>query len=202
MYLIWKLTSGVLVTPTEVVCSGSLRVSLRLHYGQWWKSLKLFRFDFGSTPRRMTELCPLPVVKHDGAISWDHFPNFPQRREASGLSTLQHSPSLMANSKNTAIVLCMRPSNERRRYVVTSSLIGWEHTQNSLWEPIACNRGIVDSSPTKGDMFSIIENCDFFKNNSSAVENRCGLPCKVGISCVKLDKLRIHGSDFIYMKNK
>ena len=28
------------------------------------------------------------------------------------------------------ILLCMLPSNERRRYVVTSSLIGWAHTQN------------------------------------------------------------------------
>ena len=28
------------------------------------------------------------------------------------------------------IILCMRPANERRRYIVTSSLIGWVHTQN------------------------------------------------------------------------
>ena len=28
------------------------------------------------------------------------------------------------------IILCMRPANERRRYNVTSSLIGWAHTQN------------------------------------------------------------------------
>ena len=27
-------------------------------------------------------------------------------------------------------ILCMHPVNERRRYIVTSSLIGWEHTQN------------------------------------------------------------------------
>ena len=27
-------------------------------------------------------------------------------------------------------ILCMRPANERRRYIVTSSLIGWAHTQN------------------------------------------------------------------------
>ena len=25
--------------------------------------------------------------------------------------------------------LCMRPANERRRYIVTSSLVGWAHTQ-------------------------------------------------------------------------
>ena len=30
---------------------------------------------------------------------------------------------------NTHIVLCMRSANERRRYIATSSLIGWAHTQ-------------------------------------------------------------------------
>ena len=30
-------------------------------------------------------------------------------------------------------ILCMRPANERRRYIVTSSLIGWAHTQNDPW---------------------------------------------------------------------
>ena len=29
----------------------------------------------------------------------------------------------------TAIILYMRPANERRRYNVTSSLIGWAHAQ-------------------------------------------------------------------------
>ena len=28
------------------------------------------------------------------------------------------------------IILCMRPANERRRYNVTSSPIGWAHAQN------------------------------------------------------------------------
>ena len=31
---------------------------------------------------------------------------------------------------DSGIILHMRPANERRRYVVTSSLIGWVHTQN------------------------------------------------------------------------
>ena len=35
------------------------------------------------------------------------------------------------------IILCMLSANERRRYIVTSSLIGWTHTQNDLWEGIA-----------------------------------------------------------------
>ena len=30
----------------------------------------------------------------------------------------------------TGIILCLHPANERRRYIVTSSLIGWVHTQN------------------------------------------------------------------------
>ena len=32
------------------------------------------------------------------------------------------------------IILCMRPANERRRYKVTSSLIGWAHAQNDAWK--------------------------------------------------------------------
>ena len=34
------------------------------------------------------------------------------------------------------IILCMRPANESRRYNVTSSLIGWMHTQNDPCRPI------------------------------------------------------------------
>ena len=30
----------------------------------------------------------------------------------------------------TGIILCMRPANERQRYNVTLSLIGWVHAQN------------------------------------------------------------------------
>ena len=33
----------------------------------------------------------------------------------------------------SGIILWMRPANERRRYIVTSSLIGWAHTQNDPW---------------------------------------------------------------------
>ena len=34
----------------------------------------------------------------------------------------------------SGIILCMRPANERRRYTVTSSLIGWAHKQNGCWQ--------------------------------------------------------------------
>ena len=33
------------------------------------------------------------------------------------------------------IILCMCQANERRRYIVTSSIIGWAHTQNDPWIP-------------------------------------------------------------------
>ena len=32
------------------------------------------------------------------------------------------------------IILVMDAANERRRYIVTSSLIGCTHTQNELWD--------------------------------------------------------------------
>ena len=31
------------------------------------------------------------------------------------------------------IILCVHPANGRRRYIVTSSLIGWAHSQNDPW---------------------------------------------------------------------
>ena len=38
--------------------------------------------------------------------------------------------------KQLGVILCMRPANERRRYSVTPSLIGWAHTHNYFWQPI------------------------------------------------------------------
>ena len=39
----------------------------------------------------------------------------------------------LQGAQYTGIILWMRPANERRRYNVTSSLIGWAHTQNNPW---------------------------------------------------------------------
>ena len=44
------------------------------------------------------------------------------------------------------IILCMRPANERRRYNVTSSLIGWAHTQIDLCVP----HHLTDDTPPRG----------------------------------------------------
>ena len=44
------------------------------------------------------------------------------------------------------IILYMRPANERRRYIVTPSLIGWAHTQNDPCNS-ACYRCGTLSSP-------------------------------------------------------
>ena len=37
------------------------------------------------------------------------------------------------------IILSMASANERRRYIVTSPLIGWAHTQNDPWYTILNN---------------------------------------------------------------
>ena len=50
-------------------------------------------------------------------------------------------------------------------------------------EHSACNRGIVGSSPTRGELLSIWESFGSFKNNSSAVENGWCCWCMVGNSC-------------------
>ena len=41
-----------------------------------------------------------------------------------------HNLAIPSSHHNPGIILCMCPANERRRYIVTSSLIGWAHTQN------------------------------------------------------------------------
>ena len=48
-------------------------------------------------------------------------------------------PSYFAGTV-VGIVLCMHPTNERQRYIVTLSLIGWVHSQN---DPCCCNHMIV-----------------------------------------------------------
>ena len=47
------------------------------------------------------------------------------------------------------IILCMYPANERWRYIVTSSLIGWVHTQN---DPI-------NSLPVQSIAYSLFMSC-------------------------------------------
>ena len=42
---------------------------------------------------------------------------------------------------SSGIILCVHPANERRRYNVTSSLIGWAHTQNTPCSCTAINGG-------------------------------------------------------------
>ena len=40
--------------------------------------------------------------------------------------------SFCAITDNAGVILCMRPANERRRYIVTSLTLA-EHTQNDPW---------------------------------------------------------------------
>ena len=46
------------------------------------------------------------------------------------LHLVRYNASVFENYLSTGIVLCMPPANERQRYNVTSSLIGWAHAQN------------------------------------------------------------------------
>ena len=49
-----------------------------------------------------------------------------------------YTPSLgtiLYNLYCTRDLLCMRPANKRRRYIVTPSSIGWTHTQNGPCAP-------------------------------------------------------------------
>ena len=48
-----------------------------------------------------------------------------------------------SNVFNTGLILCLRPANERRRYKVTPSLIGWAQTNNQ-----PCNVSVLDAVKT------------------------------------------------------
>ena len=52
---------------------------------------------------------------------------------------------LLGHHCNAGIILCMRPANERRCYIVMSSLIGWAHTQNDPWKRLSCHAGSCSS---------------------------------------------------------
>ena len=51
---------------------------------------------------------------------------------------------------NAGIVVCMRPANGRRRYIVTSCPIGWAHTQNDHcnWHFTLIGKRFLKSNPS------------------------------------------------------
>ena len=61
------------------------------------------------------------------------------------------------------IILCMRPDNERRRYIVTSSLIGWAHAQN---DPL-----VLSQSRSSYRVFIVK-----ISNITKLTISRCGIP--------------------------
>ena len=48
----------------------------------------------------------------------------------------------------TGVLLCMRPANEWRRYIVTSSLIGWAHAKNGPWIAVTGDISVSHTSWT------------------------------------------------------
>ena len=66
--------------------------------------------------------------------------------------------SLHRKSTDTEIIFRMRPTNERQCYIVTSSLIGWAHTQNDpCWSRVGVTMS-VSSIPLFFPFFWIIKN--------------------------------------------
>ena len=75
------------------------------------------------------------------------------------LKTVRMFHGIYSTYTYTGIILSMRPSNERRRYGVASSLIGWAHAQNDPDVQIMCtshNNDAVwhwDVIPTFSDIY-------------------------------------------------
>ena len=65
--------------------------------------------------------------------------------EPEGWSACLESPH---PSQSAGIILCMHPTNGRRRYIVTSSLIGWTHSQKDPWVR-AAGTGRSDGSDSR-----------------------------------------------------
>ena len=86
---------------------------------------------------------------------------------------------------SSGIILCMCPANERRRYNVTSSLIGWVHVQN---DPCFLEEGFL--LPVPSYCFKMIKNSecilmfcfDFCKNSPWQVLTHWGLMKQICIA--------------------
>ena len=65
-------------------------------------------------------------------------------------------------SRSAGIILCMHPANERRRYDVTWSLIGWAHAQNGPWE-------CADDVPSRQGLHTHAHQCNVIISNVTTI---------------------------------
>ena len=75
----------------------------------------------------------LEISQHKTWIKVVVLPGGPAHSKEVSDDICKGSYALFCSGSITAysgIILSMRPANERRRYNVTSSLIGWAHSQN------------------------------------------------------------------------
>ena len=72
-----------------------------------------------------------PLWRHRNVVQYHHTGSCYNK-----ISLYVHISIYLAINSKTVIILCMRPANERWRYIVTPSLIGWAHTQNDLCQSI------------------------------------------------------------------
>ena len=76
--------------------------------------------------RGLDHFCRCPIVSSHGIaqleIGWIN------------IAIVKQSQTELWWLEKAGIVLWMHPANERRRYIVTSSLICWVHTQNYPWK--------------------------------------------------------------------
>ena len=58
-------------------------------------------------------------------------------------SPMRDAISHWAGCMHRMIIMRMRPANERWRYMVTPSLIGWVHTENDPWDPMIIQSNVT-----------------------------------------------------------
>ena len=73
------------------------------------------------------------ITYHKSDVHESHFAVFVVVMYLSLLPIAFRLTSLVLGQSYAGIILCMCPANERRCYIVTSSPVGWAHTQNDPW---------------------------------------------------------------------
>ena len=115
------------------------KMHLKMLSGKWWPfclCLNMITTVDTTKPKHNTTAC-MPILWgcrtdnlwcHQQWQSWHH--------DNSQLSVTKHSntqPCAYLMESTTGLILGLRPANERCRYKVTASLIGWAQTWNQPW---------------------------------------------------------------------
>ena len=109
---------------------------------------------------------------------------------------IRSSSVAISSTTTPGIILCMGSANERRRYIVTSSLIGWTHIQNDPWILfVDLYRLAITCTPIDGMHYQATRG--FLQNNTKVTNTFFSFWRLIykDNSCNKSSNLRLRGLD-------